>query len=220
MHNRRLGSFLMGGWLLGTILVWFVTSQNVLTVERILSAPPQQVQKEFDDLGPEVTRQILRFEAHESNRRIVETWDVLKLGLAAALLATAVLTSSRSKIVVVCAALIMAASATMALYLTPSMNALSSAYDFLPPTVATREREAFQRLDVWHRVLDVLSILLALVVSARLLFDFYEFGARLAPESGGRKRRRHRRPSASAGAIAHVTSHTESKGTPDPQQNS
>jgi hypothetical protein len=204
MHNRRFGAFLMGAWLLGSVLIWFVGSQSILTVDRILSTPPQQVQKEFEDMGNDVARQILRFEANQLNRRVTETFEVLQLGLAGALLASSILTSSRSKTTIIGSILLMGIAAIMAFYLTPSMNALARAYDFLPATAAQREREAFQRLDVWHRVLQVLGIGIALIVTARLLFDFYEFGAKLIPDFGknSKRRRRRRRSSPTAPAVA------------------
>lgn len=203
MHTRRFGAFVMGAWLLGSVLVWFVTSQSLMTVERIMTTTPQQVQKEFDDMGPDVTRQILRFEANQLNRRLVETWEILQLGLAAALLTSSILTSSRSKTVIVSSLLLMGISGAMAFYFTPSMNALARAYDFLPVTAATREREAFQRLDVWHRVFQVLGLFIALIVTGRLLFDFYEFGAKLIPDFGkSKKRRRRRRRSTYSSAAA------------------
>ena len=202
MHNRRFGAFLIGAWLIGTVLVWFATSQSLLNVERTLSTPPQQVQKEFDDMGPDVTRQILRHQAMQLNRRINETWEVIQLGMAGALLAISILTPHRSKTTIVSSILLMMLSAFAAFYITPAMNALGRSFDFLPPTAALRERDAFQRLDVWHRVAHVLSTLIALLITARLLFDFYEFRDKLLPDvdKGKKTRRRRRRTVASAAA--------------------
>ena len=209
MHNRRFGAFLIGAWLIGTVLVWFTTSQSLLNVDRTLSTPPQQVQKEFDDMGPDVTRQILRHQAMQLNRRVTEIWDVIQLGIAAALLAISVLTPHRSKTTIVSAVLLMMLSAFAAFYLTPAMSALGRSFDFLPSTAALRERDAFQRLDVWHRVTDVLSTLIALLITARLLFDFYEFRDKLLPDlDKTRKTRRRRRRSALPSGTAAAETHT------------
>lgn len=197
MHNRRFGAFLMGAWLFGTVLAWFATSQSLANVDRILSTPPPQLEKEFNDMGPDLTRQLLLFEANTLNRRISEMWEVLQVGLAGALLAVSILTSSRSKTMILGALLMMAIASVMAFYLTPSMSALAASYDFLPPGAAPREREAFQRLDVWHRVLVILNMTLALIVTGRLLFDFYEFGGKLVPDWNKPKRRRRRRAKSS-----------------------
>ena len=216
MHNRRFGAFLIGAWLIGTVMVWFATSQGLLNVERTLSTPPQQVAKEFDDMGPDVTRQILRHQAMQLNRRIVETWEIMQLGMAGALLATSFLTTHRSKTTIISAILLMILSAFAAFYLTPAMNALGRSYDFLPPTAALREREAFQRLDVWHRVTNVLSLLIAGLITARLLFDFYEFRDKLLPDlDKSKKTRRRRRTSPIARIHTSSTTRTEQPVTPE-----
>ena len=214
MHNRRFGAFLIGAWLIGTLMVWFATSQSLMNVDRTLSTPPQQVQKEFDDIGPDVTRQILRHQAMQLNRRITETWEVIQLGMAAALLVTSILTTHRSKTTIVSALLLMILSAFAAFYLTPAMTALGRSFDFLPPTAALRERDAFQRLDVWHRVTHVLSTLIALLITARLLFDFYEFRDKLLPDMDkNKKTRRRRRRSALPSSMAATETSTTSTET-------
>jgi hypothetical protein len=215
MHNRRFGAFLMGAWLLGTVLVWFATSQAVMTVDRILSATPAPVQKEFNDMGPEVARQILAYEANEFSRRVIETWAILQLGLASALLANSVFTSSRSKTMVICSFAMTILSCISALYLAPAMTALARVYDFLPAGAAMREREEFQRLDVWHRVLGVLNTILALALSGRLLFDFYEFGTKLIPDLHKGKRRRRRRSGLGSEASASGTAEAHQRPSPN-----
>ena len=50
--------------------------------------------------GLTVMRQILRFQASQHNRHIIETWEVIQLGLGGALLATSVLTAHRSRVII------------------------------------------------------------------------------------------------------------------------
>jgi hypothetical protein len=161
------------------------------------------------------------------NRRLAETWEVIQLGMAAALLATSILTTHRSKTTIVSAILLMIISAFAAFYLTPAMNALGRSYDFLPPTAALREREAFQRLDVWHRVGHLFGTLIALLIMARLLFDFYEFRDKLLPDMDrNRKTRRRRRRSSSMGgthglstaSAAAPTTHEEAPSESQPEK--
>jgi hypothetical protein len=199
MHTRRVGAFLIGAWLLGSLLVTFMTSQSYRNVDRFFGSPPPQVAKELDDVGPDVMRQILRFHASEHNRHVTETWEVMQLGIAAALLATSFLTSHRSRIVVICTVLMAIMVLTMYLYVTPVMNTLSRSFDFLPLTAAVQERENFNYYSVWYRVLEVLKTILALMVTGRLLFDRYELQDKLIPGSGGQSKRvrRKRRSSTS-----------------------
>ena len=189
-----MGAFLIGAWLLGSLLMAFVSSQSAANVERFFSNPPPQIAKELDDVGPEVMRQILRYQAAQHIRRISETWEVIQLGLGAALLATSFLTSHRSRIVVICSFVMMMMVAVMYLYLTPVMNALARSFDFLPATAAVQERENFNHYSVGIGF-SRFETLLALVVTGRLLFDRYEWQDKLFPgnSSSGKLVRRRKR---------------------------
>ena len=68
MHTRRVGAFLIGAWLLGAALMAFISSQAFVNVERFLSNPPDQISKELDDIGPDMMRQILRYQASPTHQ--------------------------------------------------------------------------------------------------------------------------------------------------------
>ena len=200
MHTRRVGAFLIGAWLLGAVLTTFIASQAYANVERFFSNPPPQVSKEVEDLGPDVMRQILSFQASQHNRHVFETWEVIQLGTLGALLATSFLTSHRSRIVIICTGVMFLLVLIAYLQLTPIMNSLARSYDFLPAGAATRERENYAYYSVWYRVLDILKFILALVIAGRLLFDRYDWQEKLMPGSGGAaKSSRRRRRSTSSG---------------------
>src|ERR1051325_10928855 len=101
MHTRRLAAFLLGGWIIGCLLMGYVASQNMQNVDRILSNPPGPVAKDIEDLGTDITRMLLRFQASELNRFLAQVWSVLQLGLGTAFLISSVLTSHRSKFLMV-----------------------------------------------------------------------------------------------------------------------
>jgi hypothetical protein len=198
MHTRRVGAFLIGAWLLGALLTAFLTSQSYANVDRFFSNPPLQVSKEIDDIGPDVMRQILRFQASQYNRHISETWEVMQLGILAALLATSFLTSHRSRIVIISTAAMFVMVLIAYLSLTPTMNSLARSYDFLPPGAAMQDRDNYSFYAVWYRVMDVLKAILALLIAGRLLFDRYDWQEKLAPESGSTKNLKRRRRSHSS----------------------
>jgi hypothetical protein len=203
MHTRRVGAFLIGAWLLGSLLMAFVSTQSAVGVDRFFNNPPLQVAKEVDDVGPDVMRQILRYQSAQHVRHVWETWEVIQLGLGAALLATSFLTSHRSRIVLACGIVMFLMTAFMYFYLTPLMNALARSFDFLPANAAVRERENYTHYAVWYRVLDVLKLLLALTIAGRLLFDRYEWREKLIPGSSHPdKVVRRRKRSSSGSAVA------------------
>jgi hypothetical protein len=214
MHTRRVGAFLIGGWLLGTFLMAFVTSQSLANVDRILGSPPQQVAKEFGDIGPDVTRQILRFEAQQLNRRLTETWQVIQFGIGGALLATSLMTTHRSRFVIGGTVIMMLIVAYLYFSLTPTMYQLARSFDFLPVGAAANERSNYETFAVWHRVLEILKSIIASIIAARLLFDRYDWKAKLtgssaSPVSHGKIRRRRR----SRGHVGGSRSESGSTGT-------
>jgi hypothetical protein len=197
MHTRRVGAFLMGAWLLGTFLMTFVTWQSLVNVDRILNSPPQQVAKEFSDIGTDVTRQILRFEAENLNRHLTETWQVMQLGIGGALLATSFLTSHRSRFVIAGTAIMMLIVVYMYYSLIPGMIQLARSFDFLPIGAAPNERASYQSFAVWYRVLEILKSMIGVLIAVRLLFDFYDWKGKLigstpSPVKHGKVRRRRR----------------------------
>lgn len=199
MHTRRVGAFLIGAWLLGALITAFIAAQSYTNVERFFSNPPPQVSKEIDDVGPDVMRQILRFQASQHNRHVAETWLVIQLGILSALLATSFLTSHRSRIVIIATFLMLAMVLISYFFLTPVMNALSRSYDFQPLGAATMERENYAYYSVWVRVLEIFKAILAFLVAGRLLFDRYEWKDKITPPTSdkGQRRRRRSRPSGS-----------------------
>jgi hypothetical protein len=203
VHTRRVGAFLVGAWLLGSLLIAFFASTSGSAIDRFLRNPPPQVSKELEDVGPDAMRQILKHEAAEHMRHTAETWEVIQLGLGAALLVTSFLTSHRSRVMLACGLAMLAITAFMYLYLTPMMNALSRSLDFQPITASLPERENLTRYSVWYRVLEIFKVLFGLVAAARLLFDRYEWQEKLLPGRSPQNRvLRRRKHSPSGNAIS------------------
>jgi hypothetical protein len=202
MHTRRVGAFLIGAWLLGSFLMAFVTSQSLRNVDRIMNTPPQAVSKEFRDLGPEMTRGILRYEAMQFNRHVTEAWEVMQLGLGAALLATAVFTSHRSRFLIIGTVLMTIIVVYMYFSLTPTMTQLERSFDFQPAGAGGKDRENHSSSVVWYRVLEIFKTIFGVIIAGRLTFDRAEWKAGLlgaTPSSrrtkGVRRRRRISSPS-------------------------
>lgn len=174
--------------------MWFATSQSLLNVERMFTEPPVQVKSELNNLGQDVARQLFQFQAMQFNRRLEEAWGILQLCLAGALLATSVLTPHRSRVVIISTAIMAVLVSINAFRFTPMIAALSRSYDFLPLQANLRERELVASYLVWQRTLNILTALFGLVITARFMFDLYDFGKLVMPwRKPQQKRRRKRR---------------------------
>jgi hypothetical protein len=140
----------------------------------------------------------------------------MQLGILSALLVTSFFTSHRSRIVIISTSIMLLLVVVAYMQLTPYMNALSRSYDFLPAGAAVRERENFNYFAVWYRVLDIFKVILALLITGRLLFDRYDWQEKLSPGSVTKTTRRRRRShpaggaSSSSGADAQIAGQSSS----------
>jgi hypothetical protein len=208
MHTRRLAAFFCGAWILGTILMMFIADQNLREADRIMTSPPAPIAKELDELGRDITQQLLRYQASEANREMFDIWGIIQVGLAAALLSSTALTAHRSKLLIAMTAAMMVLAVIQAWYIVPALKSLGRAIDFLPLAANTAERESFRSYHTWYGVLDVFKILLGVVVAGRLLFDRYGWQGRLLSDaSTGRHRRRRRRKRTSDGSEVQAIDH-------------
>jgi hypothetical protein len=198
MHTRRFGAFITGMWLMGAIFMWFAQYQAGMNVDRLFSNPPQVIQKELNDMGSDVARQVFRYDTNLLMRRVRENWEVIQLGLLGALVVTSILTAHRSRVVIACSVLMMIFVLVQAFYLTPLMTGLERSFDFVAATAAARERDAYAGFQRWHSTLSVANVVMAMLISSRLLFDFYDFGSVVLPWSRPTKKRRRIRRSGSA----------------------
>ena len=96
MHTRRLASFLVGAWMLASLILGFISVQNMTNVDRILSSPPGPVAKDIEDLGTDIAEHLrrealdrgLRADRHEDGRLdfAVRRGDTARPGGAIAML--------------------------------------------------------------------------------------------------------------------------------------
>jgi hypothetical protein len=194
MHTRRLASFLLGAWLLGSILLAFVVAgQNFAQVDRILDTPPGQISKDIDELGADVVRQMFRYQAAETNRFLFQVWGIVQLGIGLAFLTTVTITAHRNKVLTLLGLLMLLITCAQALYIVPAMTALGRQFDFLPPTANSPERDTHRSLHIWSEILEVIKLLAGFIVAARLLFDRMAWRDRLAPARTHRPGRRRRK---------------------------
>ena len=195
MHTRRLASFLIGAWLLGSLLIAFVMIPGMQRqTEAILAAPPSAIAKDIDDLGPDVARLMLDYQVAEATRFIEQIWGIAQLGLAGALLAAVVFTAHRSKFLIATSAVMAVLVCLQTLYILPTVRATGRVIDFLPPAAVSPARATNHSFQVWYQVCEVLKFLGAVGLAGRLVIDFYTWRDREGETTAAHShRRRHRR---------------------------
>ena len=194
MHTRRLASFFLGAWLLGILMVSFVVAtQNFAQVDRILNSPPAAIARDIDELGQDLTRQLLRYQAAETNRFLFSVWGIMQTGLALAFAACVVMTAHRSKLLIIGGVLLLVVVLIQTFYLIPTMTALGRAFDFLPPGANSAERDLHRTYHAWSSMLEIVKFGVGLILAGRLMLDFYAWRDRVSGTDTGSGRRRRRR---------------------------
>ena len=85
--KTRAAAFCLGVWVMGTVCVSIVATQNFYTIDRLLDGPAHPAFTAFvEDAGRESARSVLRYLSSELNRLFFQLWNVAQLGIGAAAL--------------------------------------------------------------------------------------------------------------------------------------
>jgi hypothetical protein len=211
MHTRRLAAYLLGAWILGILIFSFVNTQNFANVDRIMNNPPGPVAKDIEDLGQDITRLMMRYQASELSRFLLEVWGVAQIGIGLAVLCAALFTAHRSKFIMFAAGSMILIVIFQVGYVLPSMAAISRSYDFLPPAAAPKERDIYASYHVMYSTAEALKLIISFLLSGRLLFDRYGWKQKLLPPAPKRLERKRKsgvggRASGTDGVVVRRTS--------------
>jgi len=168
MHRHRIAAFLLGCWILGSLFMIFVATQNFGTVDRVLAAPPQEAVQMFQTLGHDNTRLLLRYLAGEENRLFFTSWELVQIALGALVTAILLLATTRRVL-----AGITGVTLIVVLFqrfrVTPEMIALGRLVDFVGGSGSAAYSQ-FWRLHGLYGVLEVVKLGLLIVAAIILLF--------------------------------------------------
>jgi hypothetical protein len=167
----------MGAWVMGSICMSMVATQNFYTVDRLLAeqssaAFTAMVQK----LGQPATRELLRYLSSELNRLYFQMWNVAQVVLgvgtlwlvagsdgqdparprSAGLFGTAVAKGILAMLAIVL---------LMLVYLTPAIVSLGRELDFVPREPAPPGMSRFWVLHAAYTSLEMLKLALGLLVA-------------------------------------------------------
>lgn len=162
--------FLMGAWMVGSVMVAFVATQNFRAVDRVLAAPAgADLHRKLEGIPPDDARMILRHLASEMNRYYFRVWEWAQLVLGGLVL-TLLVRSGRSD--ALARALIVAMLAIVLVfivYLTPQIVTLGRSLDFVSRTPPPPQYARFWRFHIAYTLLELVKLLLGAGVLVRLL---------------------------------------------------
>jgi len=167
MKIRYFASWLLGGWIAGSLFMIMVATQNFRSVDRLLDAPGNAMPL-VRQMGREQARTFLRYEVSEQNRWYFQTWEEIQLSLAVLLILLA-LTGLGEKISLTAVGLMVVFLLLERFYLTPEIVRLGRLIDFVPQAAASPERRRFWKLRGAYSAVELTKLLLGFFLSVRLI---------------------------------------------------
>jgi hypothetical protein len=164
MQNARLWAmFCLGLWLMGTVSVAIVASQNFWTVGRLLKAQANpEFAKDVETLGHGETHDLLYYYSSELNRLYFQYWNLaqLAIGILALWLIVKVPEGNRAKWAVVS---MLGIVLFLTALVTPRMVSLGRALDFVPRDPMPPGLRTFGLLHAAYTVFDGIELILGIL---------------------------------------------------------
>lgn len=183
MDSRRLACLILGAWMGCSLFMTALATTNFRLVDQLLDIPTvPAAAKQFQALGPVAARHMMRYQAGEVNRYFFETWGLVQIALALAVIGVIVF-AVRARATQLKVLLAMSAGALILVLInqfviTPSVIGIGRVLDFTDPAAFPAERARFWN---YHRAYTTLEVT-KMLICAGLTFVFLS--------SGGGKRRR------------------------------
>ncbi len=170
MHARRFACFVLGLWLGGSILVAWMTMENLRSADYLMSAALPAARLELKAMGPKA-QTLLRYQASEANRSLGRNWETAQLAIGACFFLAMLFGSREDQFLLGGLALLVALVTLERLVATPAINGQGRVLDFIPAGQDARERNQLWVLETAHLGIEGAKALLTLVLAARMVFS-------------------------------------------------
>ncbi|CBE67253.1 MAG: hypothetical protein F9K13_00230 [Candidatus Methylomirabilis oxygeniifera] len=169
---RALLIMTLGGWIVGTVLMAFVATQNFRTVDRLLSAPTPKFSHALTPIGHDEARVVLRYLVSELNRLYFSAWGLTQLALGVAVVIAAIGLRPLDRTMIAVTATILAI-VIVSLLLSQSIVSLGRSLDFVPRVMVSEQAARFRTLHLAYTALDLLKLSLCVWLLIRATRQTY-----------------------------------------------
>ncbi len=198
MHTRRFSVLILGVWVGLSLAMFFVATQNFVSVDRILEAPAEGAAKILDRLGPGQARALLRHQAAELNRFYFDSYGLVQVLLSALLAVALLFAAQRNRVILGIGAALFLLVCFQKAYLTPEITALGRSFDFGAPGTVFPTRTRFRNFHMAFNITEIAKTVLLLIIGVKMLLKQDSRGhgssGRSSEESMPRLSGRTRRP--------------------------
>src|SRR5262245_7594948 len=158
--KQRFALVLMGAWLMGTICMSIVATENFYTIDRLLAARANPAfASAVDRLGSPVSRDLLRYLSSELNRLYFQMWNVAQIVLGGIALWLVAGRARRGVMAMLAIVVVMLA------YLTPAIVSLGRSLDFVPRDPSPPGMQRFWILHAAYTSLEMIKLFVGVLVA-------------------------------------------------------
>jgi hypothetical protein len=154
----------MGLWLMGSVSLAIVATENFYTIDRLLEAKANpSFSAAVERLGTTQARDLLRYLSSELNRLYFQFWNVAQLAIGVLVLWLVVRLPDRPKVKWSVVAMI-GIGIFLTVAITPPMLSVGRALDFMPRDPVPAQLRSFGLLHAAYTVLDGVQLILGVLV--------------------------------------------------------
>jgi len=168
--KSRWALVVMGTWIMGSICMSVVATENFYTIDRLLDTSTNvEFHGAVQKLGHAPARDLLRYLSSELNRLYFQTWNVAQLVLGVLVLWLVGRSPTRPepprRRALWGVAVMLGIVVVMLAYLTPQIVSLGRSLDFVPRDPAPPGMQKFWILHAAYTSLEMLKLLTGLMVA-------------------------------------------------------
>ena len=162
---RALATICMAAWLMGTVSMAIVATQNFYTIDRLLEARPNaDFDAAVETLGHDEVRSLLWYFSSELNRLYFQYWNIaqLALGILTLWFVTKLPAPSVNKAkwsIVAMLGIVL----FMTVFITPQIVSVGRALDFVPRDPPPPSLRTFGLLHAGYTILDLVKLILGVL---------------------------------------------------------
>ena len=168
MHLRRLACFLLGCWLMGSVLMLCVTSWNSDAADALAGSHSPETSKLFAPLRGEQVRMLVFHMANDASRSYGAVWEIMQLVIGLGI-AVALFLERRTRLYSIAIGLMLLLVLFECFVILPQLDWLGRSVDFVPWKTSSPTRDQYWNLRAVFLGMESLKLLIGFGLTAILL---------------------------------------------------
>lgn len=148
----------------------WVAMESFRSVDRVLREPVALNTTQYQRLGHDAVRQLLRYQVSEQNRFLFERWELAQIVLGLFIFGLLLFGTSVGKIELAMPLLMLMLVAVSHWLIRPQILALGRFLDFLPASAPALEETRLRAMHTAYTVVELIKLGVGMVLSALLIW--------------------------------------------------